>query len=190
MQYTNISDIPFIEEGEAEGEVARIYDEINREMQVPFIPNMFKGLSISPAALNISWDMIRSFYKNRTLPESLTSMMLFVIAESRNCEYCSSFNEMSCRTLGIDEETMSALVADLENVSPQRIREIISFSLKVSHDPLGLVAEDYERVRDSGVTDEELVEIIQVASLANYTNTLTDALKIDVDPVVSAALER
>ena len=118
------------------------------------------------------------------------SMILFIIAESRNCEYCSAYNGMTCRTLGIDEATISALVEDLESVSPQRIREIIKFTLKVSHDPHGLLAEDYERVRDSGVTDQELVEIIQIASLANYTNTLTDALKIDVDPVVSATLGR
>lgn len=190
MQYTNVSDIPFIEEGDAEGEVARIYDEIKREMQIPFIPNMFKGLAISPAALNINWDMIRSLYKNTTLPESLMSMILFIIAESKNCQYCSAYNEMTCRTLGIDEATISALVEDLESVSPQRIREIVKFTLKVSRDPQGLLAGDYERVRESGVTDEELVEIIQLASIANYTNTLTDALKIAVDPLVSAALER
>jgi len=49
-------------------------------------------------------------------------------------------------------------------------------------------AEDYARVREQGVTDEELVEVILVAAAANYVDTLADARKIEVDPMVTAAL--
>jgi alkylhydroperoxidase family enzyme len=52
------------------------------------------------------------------------------------------------------------------------------------------VAEDYERVREQGVTDEELVEIIMVAARGKYLDTLADALKIKVESMVSEALGR
>jgi uncharacterized peroxidase-related enzyme len=190
MHYSTMSDLPMIEEEDATSEVARIYAEIKRDMQLPIVPNIMKALAVSPAALAMYWDFSRSMFQHATLPQSLTSMILYTIAETGKCEYCSAVHELTCRTLGIDEETLSALVEDLGNVSPQRIRVIIEFALKASYDPQSLVAEDYERVREQGVTDEELVEIIMVAAIGKYRDTLADALKIEVESMVSEALGR
>lgn len=190
MNYLAISGFPIIEEDEATEEVTQIYEEIKRDMQVPFVPNYFKALAISPAAMLINWESFRSFIHNATLPQALIAMIHYTIATSRRCEYCSATNELTCRTLGIDEETLAALVKDLGNVSPKRIQAIIEFALKVAHTPQGLVAEDYDRVREQGVTDEELVEIILMAALGNYADTLADALKIKVDSPVAVALGR
>jgi uncharacterized peroxidase-related enzyme len=190
VQISNKSGLPIIEEEEATGDVARIYAEIKRDLQVPVVPNYAKAVAVSPAVLAIYWDFQRNFYQHTTLPQALTSMILYTIAETSNCEYCSATHELTCRTLGIDEETLSKLVEDLGNVSPQRIRAIIEFALKVVQDPQGLVPEDYERVREQGVTDEELVEIILIAAIGKYNDTLADALKIDVEPIVAEALGR
>jgi uncharacterized peroxidase-related enzyme len=188
MQYLATNDLPIIEEEEATGEVAEIFAEAKRELQLPIVPNGMKALAVSPAALAIYWNSVRSFYEHTTLPQSLTSMILYTIAETGNCKYCSASHELTCRTLGVDEETLSALVEDIGNVSPQRIAAIIEFALKVSHDPQGLVAEDYDRVREQGITDEELVEIILIAAIGKYFDTLADALKIEVETMVTEAL--
>jgi uncharacterized peroxidase-related enzyme len=182
--------LPIIEEEEATGEVARVYAEVKRDLQIPVVPNYAKALAVSPAALAIYWDFQRSFYQHTTLPESLTSMILFTIAKTANCQYCSASHELACRTLGVDEETLSKLVEDLDNVSPQRIQAIIEFALRVAQDPQSLVPEDYERVRKQGVIDEELVEIILIAAIGKYNDILADALKIDVEPMVAEALGR
>jgi uncharacterized peroxidase-related enzyme len=190
MKYIAKNALPMVEEKDATGQVAQIYAELKRELQLPIVPNMMKALAVSPAALAMHWDFNRSMLQHATLPESLTSMILYAIAETGNCEYCSAAHELTCRTLGIDEETLSALVEDLGNVSPQRIQAIIAFALKASHHPQSLVPEDYERVREQGVTDEELVEIIMVAAIGNYVDTLADALKIEVESMVTQALQR
>jgi len=190
MHSLTASDLPIIEEEEATGEVARIYAEIKRDLQIPVVPNYAKAMAVSPAALAIYWGSVRSFYQHTTLPQSLTAMILFTIAETANCQYCSAGNEFTCRTLGVEEETLRALIEDLGNVSPQRLQAIIEFALKVSEDPQSLVTEDYERVREQGVTDEELVEIILIAAIGKYNDTLADALKVDVDPTVAEALGR
>jgi uncharacterized peroxidase-related enzyme len=187
---TTLSDVRMIEEEAATGEVARIYAEVKRDMQLPVVPNAMKVLAVSPAALAMYWDFTRSLTQHATLPEALRSMILYTIATVGNCRYCSATHELTCRTLGIDEETLRKLVEDLGNVSPERIRVIIEFALKVSRDPQGLVPADYERVRQQGVSDEELVEIIMMAAIGRYNDTLADALKIEVDPMVSAALGR
>ena len=85
---------------------------------------------------------------------------------------------------------MNALVEDLTQVYPQRVRAIIEFAVKASHNPQSLVREDYERVRAQGITDEELVEIILIAAMGKYLDTLADALKIEVEPMIAQALGR
>lgn len=190
MRYSKISGLPIIDEDDAEGEVARIFDDYKQFMQTPYLTNFYKGMAVSPAALTIHWDFIRSAIGNLTLPESLVYMILYTIAASKECQYCSAVNELSCRMLGIDDDTINGLVKDLGSVSPQRIRAIISFALHTAHDPKGLDREDYERLRDYGLMDDEIVQIILVASLANYTNTMSDALKIEVDSMVTTALGR
>jgi alkylhydroperoxidase family enzyme len=97
---------------------------------------------------------------------------------------------LTCRTLGVDEETLTLLVKDLGNVNPERIRAIIEFALKVAKDPQGLVAADYDRVREQGVTDEEIVEIVTVAGFAVFSDIMADALKVEVEAPIAQALGR
>lgn len=189
MERSAISGLPVVEENEASGEVGDIYAEAKQLMQLPFVPNILKGLAISPAALTIYWQAFRAFLLHSTLPQALSAMILYAIAERNHCQYCSAGHEMTCRTLGIDEETLDRLVKDLGNVSPERVREIIRFALKVNSDPQGLVAADYDRVRAEGVTDEELTEIILMAAMGRMGDTLADGLKIEVDPVAAQTLQ-
>ena len=102
MQYSSVSNLPMIEEQDAEGQVALIYADAKRELQMPFIPNAMKVLAGSPAALAIYWNMLRGFYQHSTLPQSLVSMILYTVAERGHCQYCSASHELTCRTLGID----------------------------------------------------------------------------------------
>jgi uncharacterized peroxidase-related enzyme len=190
MKYLPESNLQPVEEAEAKGDVARIYAEIKRDLKAPFLPNMFKTLAISPAALESAWGLYGSFLRTTTLPRALMSMILFTVAESRDCEYCAAQNEFACRSLGIDEETLSALVEDLDNVSPERIRATIAFALKVSHDPLGIGSKDYELLREQGITDEEIVEIALNAAGATFFDILADSLKVEVEPAVAKELGR
>jgi len=187
---TYAAPIPMVEEAEVTGEVAEIFSAIKRDMQMPSVPNMMKVFATSPSALAMLWGMNRAFYEHMTIPQSLAAMISYTIAAHSNCEYCSAGNEMACRTLGIDEDTLADLVKDLDNVNPHRIRAIIRFALKVAKDPQGLNNADYDKVREYGVTDEELVEIVLVTAVAVLADIVADALKIQVEPELAKALGR
>jgi alkylhydroperoxidase family enzyme len=135
-------------------------------------------------------DLFHSFFTNITLPQSLVSMIAYTIAQKNHCEYCSANNELTCRTLGIDEKTLAALVEDLGSVSPARIAAIIDFAVKVAKNPQGLVAEDYDRVRDQGVTEAEIIEIIFIAAFGYMNDIVAESLKVDVDTMTAEALGR
>jgi hypothetical protein len=119
MRYQPVSALPLIDEDIATGEVAQLYAEIRREMGMAFIPNAAKALAVSPFALKMFCDITRS-YSHTTLPQSLISMILFTIAKTGDCKYCSATNELTCRTLGVDESALETLVEDLPSFTPQR----------------------------------------------------------------------
>jgi alkylhydroperoxidase family enzyme len=190
MRYQPVSAFPIIDEEEATGEIAQMYAEIRRELGLPYIPNAAKTMAASPAALGIYCDITRSYDRRATLPQSLISMILYSIAKSNDCKYCSATNELACRTLGVDEAALQTLVEDLPSFTPQRVRVIIQFALKVAHDRQNLVAEDYDRVRAQGISDAELVEVILISAIGVFNDIVADSLKIEVDNEVIEALGR
>lgn len=188
MPYLPTNGLPFIEEDEATGEVAEIYGEFKRDLQTPFVPNVFKAMASSPEMLAFAckfWVMREEY---RTLPESLSSMISYTIAEHSNCTYCSANNELSCRTLGVDEVTLDLMINDLPNLTPERLQIIIDFAIKVAKHPQQLVREDFDKLREQGVTEGEIVEIIITAALGVFSDIVADALQVDVDNVVTSAL--
>lgn len=184
MSQTQTTSLPMVEENEAVGDVAKTYAEIRRDMQVPSIPNMFKTLAGSPTALVGTWEALRNVYLESTLPMSLKAMILYAIATASECEYCSAIHQVTCRTLGVEEETLEALANDRASLNPERVRKIISFAVQCVEAPLTLSESDYDQVRDQGVTDEELMEIIALAALGKYLDTLADSLKMKASSLI------
>jgi uncharacterized peroxidase-related enzyme len=190
MTYLATTGLPVIEEDEATGEVAEIYDEIKRELQLPVVPNYLKAVSASPEILAFVWQIYSTYDRATTLPQSLKAMISYTIATRGNCTYCSASHELTCRTLGIDEDTLDFLIEDLDHVNPQRIRAIIEFTLKAAKHPQELVRGDYDKLREQGVTEEEIVELVLIAGFSVMSDVLADALQIEVDGIVSEALEQ
>lgn len=179
--------LSFVDEPEAQGEIGMIYAEMRRSLQMPIVPNGFKMMSSSPAALAAYWAMYSTFVMNTVLPEPLIAMILYAVAESNDCRYCSTLNEASCRTFGIDDATLMALSRDLDNLSPQRVQAIVRFALMACHSPKELTREDFDRLHDQGLSDEEIVEIAFLAAFGQLNDILADTMQVDVDELFAAA---
>lgn len=190
MQHLSISGFPIIEPQDADPELAQLYARVQQEAGLPTTPNWAKVGAFSPASLDIYLAVMQAFDQKISLPQTLVPMILYCIANTRNCTYCAANQELFCRTLGVDDVTLDKLASDLDNVTPQRLRAIIHFAMRCAFDPQGLTAADYRQVREAGVSDDELTQIIFLAALANFNDTLADSLKIEVEPEVLEALGR
>jgi uncharacterized peroxidase-related enzyme len=186
--YIPVSGLPMVDEDAAIGTIAALYDRVRRVLQLPTVPNMLRGLSASPGALECWIEINHLFYEKISLPQSLVAMILFAVAKTSNCTYCSAGHELTCRTLGIDELLLNAIFEDLRNVRPERLQAIMSFAIKATQDPRGMTQADYEELRNQGVSDAEITEIIFTISAAKMGDSLADLLKIEVDESIRTAL--
>lgn len=174
--------LPIIREEEASDEVVEVYKDIRRGFQIPFTPNFFKAQAVSPEILSTTWHAVKSILVNgKHVPRTIKEMIFVAIANARKCNYCGAAHLAFCKVLGVDEETRNTLVNALDTLVPKRTQDIIKFATKVATDPINLVDKDYEMVKQHGVSDAELMEIIAMASLATYAIIIADTLKIDID---------
>jgi uncharacterized peroxidase-related enzyme len=180
--------VDFIEEGQATAEVAEIYDGIKKALQVPEVPNIDKVLAHSPPALKATTALLGELYMGSSLPQPVIAMLLYSISLARSCQYCSSFHRLTCRMVGVDEAMLAAVGNDLGSVTPERIQAIVSFGLKSAMSTNDLTQADYDKLRDMGISDSEIVEIVALAGLGVYLNIVADALKIDVDDMIKQGL--
>ena len=177
MDHQSKEPIAPIEEGAATGEVAEIYENIKRGLQVPFVPNIDKVLAVAPSALKGTWGVFENVLLGSSLPIPLRAMILYSISNANRCQYCGSIHKVTCRSIGVDEHTLAALDSDLAALAPVRVQAIVKFGVKCAMDPHNLSEADYEEVRAQGISDAEMVEIIALAALGNYLDTIADALR-------------
>jgi uncharacterized peroxidase-related enzyme len=182
------SPVAGIPEAEASEEVAAIFGQVKEAMQIPFVPNILQMLANSPQALKATVGAIAELQLNSTLPRPVVSMVLYSVAAASECRYCGSMHKLSCRTLGIDDATLAALSGNLGTLTPERVQAIVAFAVKAAKSPKDLSGGDFEKLRDMGISDAEIVEIVALAALGGYLDTIADALKIDVDEMIAQGL--
>ena len=177
-----------IEETQATGEIADLYAEIQRAMGIPFVPEIDKLLANTPNILRAGWRAIEEVFLKSSLPPSLASMILYSISSANQCQYCAPMFKATCISDGIESDMLAALDRDLDGLSPMRVQAIVKFAQKCARDRAALGADDYESVRAQGVSEEEILEIIALAALANFLNTLADSLKLEIDDPIAQML--
>ena len=178
MPSVPISNLMLVEAQDATGETDEIFAEI-RQMLDTLDPDVsYQIAALSPATLASAWMLYRDFLARATLPQSLLFMIHYAISSAKQNQYDSARFKAACRSVSVEEAMLTALVSDLDSVKPERTREIIKFSLQCATAPHSLIEADYDRVREQGVTDEEMVEIMCCVGIAMYHNTFASAVKL------------
>ena len=119
-------------------------------------------------------------------PEKLALREFPVLPDHRDCKAL-----LVHRVLPVPpalEDNLAALESDLEALSPVRVQTILKFAEKCAFDRHNLTDADYDEVRDQGVTDEEMIEIVALTALSTYLDIIADSFKLDVDDVIKQAL--
>jgi uncharacterized peroxidase-related enzyme len=78
----------------------------------------------------------------------------------------------------VDELLTNYRRADL----PARERDMLDFAVKVANRAHEMTGADIEAMRDAGWGDEEILHIIEIASMFSYTGRLANALGLLANP--------
>jgi uncharacterized peroxidase-related enzyme len=176
-----VPNLSTLEPESAPKEVIDLYRAFQRRMGFPAAPNFIKTQGHSLAAVRGTLGLVDNVLVGGLLPRTLKEMMFVAISQARNCRYCEAAHLACCRMLGVEPSALEDLVSNVTDISPPKVRDIIVFGLKCAADPQSLTGEDFSGLRDHGVVPSEIMEIISMAALAVYANTIADATAMPPD---------
>jgi len=159
-----------------------VFDEITTELGFGIVPNLFKSMAANPDILEANWKKFRSTMLQGNLPRTLKEMIGVAISQANDSQYALRVHLHGLSALGMSEEVLQTLVSDFD-ACPLPIREkaVIQFGLKAAVNPKGLTSADYQALRNLGLDETEIYEILATANLFTGVNQYTDAIKLEIE---------
>jgi len=162
-----------------------VYEEFYQRMAFPSPPNFIMTQGHSATVARGTWEVVRNVLVLGEIPRWTKEMIFVAISNARQCNYCTAAHIACCRMLGVKAESLSQLISDVQNLTDNRLRDIISFGLKCSRNPQSLTEADFDVLRKHGMKQSEIVELIAMSAFAVYANIMADATKMEPDEMFS-----
>ena len=160
-----------------------ILDAVHKQLGV--VPNMFRLIAQSPAAL-------QGFTANngtltKTLDVKTRERIALAVAQVNGCDYCLSAHSYLGLNLAKISPEEVALNRKGES-SDAKANTAVHFAAKVVRERGHVTEADIKAVRDAGYSDSQIVEILAVTAENIFTNLLNVVAETDIDfPVVRAS---
>jgi len=143
-----------------------------------FVPNVLRVYAIRPRHLQL-WN---AFYDDLMRGESgLTKaqreMIAVVVSTANRCHYCIVSHSAALRKLTGDPLLVEQLASNYTyaKVEPKE-RAMLDFAVKLTERSSSCTETDVDALREAGWTDEEIMDIAEVAAMFNFTNRLASGL--------------
>jgi len=173
--------VPLLNSINASKESQEVYEEFHKRMDFPSPPNFIMTQGHSATTVRGTWELVRNVLVTGAIPRWTKEMMFVAISRDRNCCYCAAAHLACCRMLGVNRQTLEGLVCDVSSITDPKLRDMILFAIKCSRDPQALVTGDFDNLRQHGLKNSEIVEVIAMSALAVYANIIADATAMEAD---------
>lgn len=168
--------ITLIDPANATGQTAEQISQIKSAFGT--VPNMFRAVANSPAALSSMWNSFGALANGR-LDAKLGEQIAVAIADRNACNYCLAAHTALGRKAGATPHEMTQ--AQSGRSDDPRTAAVLAFVLSVVDKKAGIDPSDVEALKAAGLDDGEIVEIIAHIALNLFTNYLNVALDVPVD---------
>jgi uncharacterized peroxidase-related enzyme len=163
-------------EADVPAEVQPLFDKAVEKLG--FVPNVLRVYSLRPRHLEL-WN---AFYDELMRGESsLTKvqreMIAVVVSTVNRCHYCMVSHGAFLRKLTGDPLLVEQLRTNYAyaEIEP-RERAMLDFAVKLTERSSACTEEDVQALREAGWSDEDVMDIAEVAGMFNFTNRLASGL--------------
>jgi uncharacterized peroxidase-related enzyme len=143
-----------------------------------FVPNVLRLYALRPSRL-LAWNAHyeEAMKGDSTLTRAEREMIAVVVSVTNRCAYCIAAHSAALRKLTKDPALSDQIAADHSRAElPERLQRALDYAVKLTREPAAMAEEDVERLREAGWTDEDVMDITEVASLFNFSNRMASAL--------------
>lgn len=154
--------------------------------QLGSVPNMFRVISNSPAALEGFLGLSGALGKG-ALDAQTRERIALAVAETNKCNYClAAHTYIGTNVAKLDDSEVEANRRG--SSSDVKAAAAITFALEIVNSRGSVSDSSVQAVRDAGYSDEEVVEIVLHVALNTLTNYVNKVLGTEVDFPAASAL--
>jgi uncharacterized peroxidase-related enzyme len=145
-----------------------------------FVPNVYRAYSLCPQQLRgfiALYDSIMTEESGLTKAER--EMIAVAVSSENHCFYCLTSHGAVLRVRSGDEILADTVAANYRAAAlTPRQRAMLDFAIKITQSSDTCSDDDIVALRNHGFSDEDIMDIIQVAALFNYSNRVANALEL------------
>lgn len=179
-----MAQIQSIQLEQADEKAKALLDKVQKKLGM--VPNLMKTLAHSPATLEFYLKSGETLSKG-SLSGKIREQIALTVAQENGCNYCLAAHSALGRSLGLSEEAIED--ARLGQSPDSKTGAILKFARKLVTNRGRLVDADFEQVRQAGVSDTEITEIVATVAINTFTNYINIAAQIEIDFPAAAELE-
>ncbi|NND43485.1 MAG: peroxidase-related enzyme [Silicimonas sp.] len=179
-EHVSIFDLPG---PDALDEDMRAYFKVCEE-KLGFVPNVLRTYSFNHEKLRAFSTLYNTLMLGDSRLSKLEREMIAVVVSSANrCFYCLVAHGQAVRKLSGDEQlgemlVMNYRVAELE----PRMRAMLDFAWNLTTEPWRVDQADRDKLREAGLTDDEIFDLSDVIGFFNMSNRFATATDMMPNP--------
>lgn len=153
--------------------------------QLGLVPNMFRLIANSPAALEGYLGLFGALNKG-ALPAPTRERIALVVAEINGCSYCLSAHTYLGKNVAKLDDAEITANRNGASMDP-KADAAVRFAAKVAQARGHVGEDDLRAVKLAGYDDAQIIEMVLHVALNTWTNYINEVAKTDIDfPVVTA----
>lgn len=171
--------IRIIDEAEAEGDLAGLYDEIRRARGK--VANIMKIHSLLPETMRKHLELyMATMFAPGGLRREQRELIATVVSAVNGCAYCTRHHAEALNFYWKDEEKLRKLIEDHRRVElAPKDRAMVEYAAKLTRSPSAVAEQDVQTLREAGFADEEILQINLIASYFNFVNRVALGLGVE-----------
>ncbi len=165
---------------DAEGELSKRYEEAEARSRLNAVRLQSANVKTLAASSSLHDALMHG---ESPLSEAERLMIAVVVSSANACRYGTASHAEQLRKHIDDETLVSALMRDYRDARvDERVRAILDFAVLVTKDVHLVSKVSIQEMIYNGLTEAEVVDVVQVTSFINYENRLVDGLGADPEP--------
>lgn len=172
--------IDTIEESDATGELSDVYASITSARGK--LSNIMRVHSLRPGAMQAHMDLyLQLMFSRSGLSRAERELLAVVVSATNGCDYCVRHHAEALNAYWKDEARVEAVIQDYRtsaDVTP-RIRAMLDYSVRLTTKPADVSEADVQRLRESGFSDGDILDVNLITSYFNFVNRIAEGLGVE-----------
>lgn len=147
------------------------------KQKIGFVPNVFRVYSYRPERLSTWFSHFKQLHEpTDNLNAAEREMIAVAVSMTNECLYCLVAHGAALREALGDPIKADRITIDYKRAGlDARMEAVLDFAVKLTIAPDECLEEDIAHLKSTGLTQEEVWDVIEIAAMYNFTNRMASA---------------